>query len=59
MKCKGEDAKYVIKIRMHMQKVKMNVKNDVNDIKCPLRSKHDGSTEQVIVSGRENSGKQY
>ena len=59
MKCKEEDAKDVMKIRMHMQKVKMNVKNDVNDIKCPLCSKHDGSTEQVIVSGRENSGKQY
>ena len=37
----------------------MNLKNDVNDIKCSLCSKHDGSTEQVIVSGRENSGKQY
>ena len=59
MKCKGEDAKDVIKIRMHNKKVKMNLQNDVNDIKRPLCSKHDGSTEQVIVSGRENSGKQY
>lgn len=37
----------------------MNLKNDVNDIKCSLCRKHDGSTEQVIVSGRENNGKQY
>ena len=36
----------------------MNLKNNVNDIKCPLCRKHDDSTEQVIVSGRENSGKQ-
>ena len=42
-----------------MLKVKMNHKNDVNDIKCQLCSKHDGTTKHVMVCERENSGKQY
>ena len=42
-----------------MLKVKRNHKNDVNDIKCQLCSKHDGTAKHVMVCERENSGKQY
>ena len=60
MKCKKEDTKDIMKIRLHMWKVKDESQKRCNDIiKCPLCSKHDGTTEHVMVCRRENDGKQY
>ena len=58
-KYKGEDAKDIMNIKLHMLEVKINCKKDLDDIKRPFCSKYDETTEYVMECGRESSRKQH
>ena len=62
-KYNGEDAKDMIKIKLHILEVKINCKKNLDGIKwwiwMTFCSNHDETREYIMECGRESSGKQY
>ena len=52
--CKGDIAKDVMKIRLHMWDLKMNYKRKDEENMCPLCNKAEDTTEHVLECAKQN-----
>ena len=54
LNCKGEDARDIMLIRLHMWEVQMNYEKETESVMCPICERKEDTMEHVIECGREN-----